>query len=217
MPDIDSNATSGVEIRGYRRGVAATDGWDQYVVPVRDRIVSFSGKSSSFRIPGIAGTTGQNLFTLHNATGSTILVDVNKITADLITTAARVVEPALLRVHRITALPTGGAAMPKVSLDTTMTSSSSVTILQGASAEATAATITATIPANSILTQEWAPRTLTLVGYEAADRIELTVDSPITLRALEGICLRLDYTVATASPITDRWAVGVAWEEYTRP
>jgi hypothetical protein len=32
-------ATAGVEVRGYRRGTLTTDSWDQYVIPVKDRIV----------------------------------------------------------------------------------------------------------------------------------------------------------------------------------
>jgi len=32
---------------------------------------------------------------------------------------------------------------------------------------------------------------------------------------LEGICVFLDYTVATANPITDKWLVSCRWVEYT--
>jgi hypothetical protein len=217
MGDFDSSATSGVEVRGYRRGTASTDGWDQYVVPVRDRISSGIFRANSFRIPGAAGTTGQKLLTLHNATGSTIFVEVQKIYTDVMFTAAKVVAPPIIRVHKITVLPTGGAACPKVALLPSTSSSSSVTVLQGASAEGTGSAITATIPASSIITQIHAPRALTLVGYEPYDRSESCEDDPIVLGALEGVCLNLDYSVATANPTSDIWLAGIVWEEFTRP
>lgn len=217
MPDIDTTAISGVEARGYRRGALTTDGWDQYVIPVRDRIVSYQGRAATFRIAGIAGTTGHKLLSIHNATGSTVVVEIQKIFIDTMSTAAKVVAPAIARLHRVTVLPTGGTACPKVPVDSSLTSNASVTVLQAASSETVASTITATIPASSILTQQHLPRALTLVGYEMSDRIEMCEDDPITLRALEGIVLNLDYSVATASATTDVYIAGVYWEEYTRP
>lgn len=218
MGDIDSNATAGVEVGGYRRGTLSTDPWHQYVVPVQDRIVSYRGRAATFRIPGRAGTTGQNLLSIHNATGSAVVVDVEQIAIDVYQTAAKVVAPPIIRAHRVTVLPTNGNTLPKVAEDTTMTSSSSVTLLQDASADGTNSTtaLTATISGN-IVTQEPAARALTLVGYEQFDRIEFFVGSPITLRALEGIVLRLDYTVATSNPVTDMWFGVVRWSEWTRP
>lgn len=216
MGDVDSSATSGVEVRGYRRGTLASDGWDQYVIPVRDRIESYRGRCGTFRQLGIAGTTGQKLFTIHNASGSTILVDVDSITVDVFQTAARVVAPPLVRLHRITALPTGGTEVTKAPEDTALSSSASLTMLQGTASEAGAATaITAT--AGTIVEQEVGPRALTLVGYEQADRIELVRGAPITLRALEGLLVNLDYSVATSNPVTDNWIVTAKWTEYTRP
>lgn len=216
MGDVDSNATSGVEVRGYRRGTLATDSWDQYVVPTKDRIESYRGRCGTFRQLGIAGTAGQKLLTIHNASGSTILVDVDSITVDVFQTAARVVAPPLVRLHRITTLPTGGTAVTKAPEDTALSSSASLTILQGTASEAGAATaITAT--AGAIIEQEVAPRALTLVGYEQADRVELIRGAPITLRALEGLLVNLDYSVATSNPVTDNWIVTAKWTEYTRP
>lgn len=217
MPDIDSSATSGIEARGYRRGALAADGWDQYVIPVQDRIVSYRGRAGTFRIPGLAGTTGQKLLSIHNAVASTVLVDVEQITLDVYQTAAKLVAPPILRAHRVTVLPTGGAALGKVAEDTALTSSASVTLLQGASADGTGAALTATIPAASILTQEHVPRAFTLAGYEPADRIEFLGAGAITLRALEGLVLNLDYTVATSNPITDMYVLGIRWSEFTRP
>lgn len=218
MPEIDTTATSGVEARGYRRGGLTTDSWDQYVVPVKDRIESFVGRSSTFRIPGIAGTTGQRLFSMFNAAASPVIVDLETVAFDVYQTAARVVEPPIARLYRVTAAPTGGSALPKVAMDTSLTSSASVALLQGATAEKTASAITATLAAANLMTQEPVARALTLVGYEQYDRTEFINDArPVVLRAGEGVALALDYTVATSNPVTDMYTVTVRWVEYTRP
>lgn len=217
MGDVEMTA-AGQDLRGYRRGASAGDPVDQFVVPVQDRIVSYRGRAGTFRQLGIAGTAGQKLFTIHNATGSAVIVDVDRITVDVYQTAARVVAPPVLRFHRITTLPTGGTAVSKVAEDTGMSSSSSVTLLQGTASDGGAATaITATPSAGTLLEQEPVARALTLVGYEQFDRAEFFADSPITLRALEGIVVNLDYSVATSNPITDNYVVTCCWTEWTRP
>lgn len=218
MPDIDSSATAGVEVRGYRRGALTTDSWDQFVVPVQDRIVTYRGRAGSFRQLGIAGTTGQRIMSIFNAAGSAVVVDVELIAIDVAQTAARVVEPPIIRAHKVTTAPTGGTSIPKQATDTTMTSSSSVALLQGTASENGAATaIAGTIPASSIINQEVAPRALTLVGYEQFDRVEWFDKTPWTLRAGEGLIVNLDYALATANPITDKWITTCQWSEYTRP
>lgn len=218
MPDQDATLTAGVEAAGYRRGATTADPWYQYVVPVLDRIVSFKGRACSFRQLGIAGTAGQKLGTIFNATGSGIIVDVDLICVDPMQTAARVVEPPVIRAHKLTTLPTGGTAIPKIGADSSMTSSASVTLLQGTASEGGAATaITATPAASTIVNQEWAPRALTLVGYEQFDRIEWFDKEPWTIRPGEGLLVNLDYSAATANPITDKWVCMFVWTEYTRP
>lgn len=217
MGDISTTLTAGLYGRFFRRGTASTDVSDQYVIPVLDRVVSYRGRAGSYRTPGLAGTVGQKLFAIHNATGSAVIVDVEAISVDVYQTAARVVAPPILRLHRFTALPTGGASLGKVAEDTTMTSSTSVTLWQAASADGTGVTLNVTIPAASILTQEPVARALTLVGYEQFDRADYLDKGPITLRALEGIVVNLDYTVATSNPTTDMYTCNVRWSEYTRP
>lgn len=219
MPDIDSTAVSGVEVVGYRKGSLATDSWVQYVVPTTDRIVSYRGRTSTFRIPGAAGTTGQNLMSIHNATGSTILVDVDHISVDKYETVVKAVTaaPPIMRLHRVTALPGGGAAIGKNPEDTSLSSSASLTILQGASADGTAVALTATIPANSVMSEEFAPRLITAAGYEPQDQVEMIRYGFITLRALEGLVVRLDYAAAASNPVTDMWVCTIHWDEYTRP
>lgn len=229
MGDVASIAVGGQEWRGYRRGSVGTDDVDQYVVPVRDRIVSFSGRASTFITPGRAAV-GQKLFALHNSTTSTVIVCVNRIVVDLLSTAAAgkpptVVTP-LIRIHRFTAVPTNGTVLSKVPLDTSQLSNAQVTAWGDASADGTGSgtTLTVTIPAGSCLHQKYAPRML-VVGtsastlYEPIDTAIFFEGEPdITLRALEGICVFLDQAViTTGNPSTDRWVAVVDWEEYTRP
>jgi hypothetical protein len=217
MGDVEATA-AGQDFRGYRRGGTAGDPVDQYVVPVLDRVVSVRGRACSFRQLGIAGTTGQRIGSIFNAAGSSVIVDIELVAIDVIQTAARVVAPPVIRAHKFTTAPAGGTAMTKIAEDSTMTSSSSVALLQGTASEAGAATaITGSIPANSIVNQEVAPRALTLVGYEQFDRIEWFDNSPWTLRAGEGILVNLDYSAATANPVTDNWITTFRWSEYTRP
>ncbi len=219
MPDSFIQLPSdgaGKKLRSFDRG---TPGHDQYVIPVDPRIVTFEGRGASFRMPGRAGTTGQKIAALHNATGSTVLVNVNRIMVDLAMTAAKAVTvlPPIIRIHRFTAVPTGGTAMPKVPLDTALTSNASVTAWQDASADGTssASALAVTIPASQILTEEFAPRLITAAGYEPGDRMIFFAGEPdITLRALEGIVVELVYNLATMNPITDMWTVQLDWDEY---
>lgn len=190
--------------------------------PVRELttlgVPTFSGRCGTFRMPGLAGTAGQKIFAIHNATGSTKIVKVNQIAVDLYVTVVKAVTvaPPIIRLHRVTVLPTGGTAGSKVSKDTSLTTNASVTLFQHASADGTGGTaITATIPAGSIITQEMAPRLITAAGYEMADRITfLDTSEGVVLRALEGIVVNLDYTLATQNPVTDMWTVTADWDEY---
>jgi hypothetical protein len=217
MGDVEATA-AGQDFRGYRRGGTAGDPVDQYVVPVLDRIVSFRGRACSFRQLGIAGTAGQRIGSIFNAAGSSVIVDIELIAVDVIQTAARVVAPPIIRAHKMTTAPGGGTAMTKIAEDSSMSSSASVALLQGTASEAGAATaITGTINANTIVNQEVAPRALTLVGYEQFDRTEWFDLAPWTLRAGEGILVNLDYSAATANPVTDNWIITFRWSEYTRP
>ncbi len=212
--------STGKKLRTNDTGVP---GHDQYVIPTDARNVSFKGRAASFRIPGRAGTTGQKLLALHNATGSTVLVDIHKITVDLVQTVIKAVTvlPPVIRMHRFTAVPTGGTALPKVASDTALSSSASLTAWQDASADGTSSgtALAVVIPASNIITSEYAPRLITAAGYEMADRMEYFSgeEEVITLRALQGIVVELAYTLATQNPITDMWIVGARWDEYTLP
>lgn len=184
------------------------------------RVISYHGRACSFRMPGRAGTTGQNLFSLHNATASAVLVDLERLTVDMTATVVKAVTvlPPVIRVYRVTVLPTNGTAVTKVARDTALSTSASVTVLQDASADGTssATTLTATIPAGNVASQLFAPRLITAAGYELIDTFSfLEGEAKLTLRALEGVVVRLDYVLATQNPVTDMWAVDARWTEYT--
>jgi len=198
--------------------ITAPNGDHRQIVIVGDR-GGYRGRAATFRTPGRAGTAGQNIFSIHNATGSSVVVDVHKITVDFVCTVVKAVTilPPVVRLHKVTVLPTNGTAGTKVAKDTgDAATSASVTVLQDASADGTssASTLTATLPAGTFVTQEFAARLITAVGFEAGDRIEFLDGSPVTLRPLEGIVVRLDYVLATQNPITDMWLVTCLWEEY---
>lgn len=225
MGDVDTTTTAGVEARGYRRGTLTTDSWDQYVVPVKDRITTFAGRAGTFVTPGRA-TAAQKILALHNATGSTVIVNVNRVIVDVVSTVAKAITvvPPTVRVHRFTTLPTGGTALAKTGLDTALTSNAAVTAWGDSSADNTGnGTLSATaltITPGNFMAQMWAPRLFTAAGYEMVDTAPFFVGEPdITLRALEGIVVVLDNanTAVLGNPATDRWVAFVDWEEYTRP
>jgi hypothetical protein len=202
---------------------------DTYTVPNGDhrQVVlvgnhgGYGGIANTFRIPGRAGTTGQNLASIHNATGSTLAVQVSKITVDLVATVVKAVTvlPPVIRIYKVTVLPTNGTALTKVAYDSLdPATSASVTLLQDASADGTnsGTALTATIPAGAVVAGAFAPRLITAVGYEAFDNMEFMADGDaIFLNPLEGLVVRLDYVLATQNPVTDMWLVGIVWEEFT--
>lgn len=227
MPDIDTTVVQGVEARGYRRGAATTDGWDQFVVPVRDRVTTFVGRSASFVTPGRAAVT-QRLIAIHNVTGSTVLLAIQKIRVDLLSTAAAGKAPTIvtpiIRLHRFTGAPTGGTTLPKAALDTAGATSASVVATGDASADGTLSATALAFTPTATLAQVYAPRLL-VVGtsastlYEPVDTAEfLKEDVEVTLRAGEGLGISLDAAVVTTgNPATDRWLGLVEFEEFTRP
>ncbi len=185
------------------------------------RNVTYFGRACTFRIPGRAGTAGQKLFSIHNATGSAILVDVERITIDWVATVVKAVTvlPPSIRLYKVTVLPTNGTAVTKVARDSSLSSSSSVTILGDAASDGTnsGTALAATLPAGAVVTQIFSARLLTAVSYENMDAYAFLSqeNEKITLRALEGLVVMLDYTLATQNPVTDFWSVDCKWTEYT--
>lgn len=186
-------------------------------LPVTERTFLFNGRASTFRTPGRAGTAGQKILSLHNATGSLVTVSVNRVVVDLAVTVVKAVTvlPPIIRLYKVTVLPTNGTALTKNKIGGTSTSSASVTVLGDASADGTgsATTLTATLPAGAIITQEFAGRLITAAGYEPADRVEFLENTQIELGPLEGVVLSIDYVLATQNPTTDMWAASIEWTE----
>ena len=228
LTTLNGGAVSGFKAQrvkvGHGTDATFTDTKGSTPLPVdtdSKRTISYRGRASTFRIPGRAGTAGQKLFSLHNATGSTILVDVDKIKIDLVATVVKAVTvlPPAVRIYRVTVLPTNGTAVTKVARDSAQSSSASLTILQDASADGTssASALAATLPAGNVIEGEFAQRLITAAGYEVGDAIEFLkeIDESVTLRPLEGIVVMLDYVLATQNPVTDMWVVTCKWAEYT--
>jgi hypothetical protein len=176
---------------------------------------------STFRIPGRAGTAGQKIAAIHNATGSAVKVRLTTVAVDLAATVVKAVTvlPPIIRIWKFTAIPTNGTAGTKVPQDSALTTNSSVTVWQDASADGTssASALTITLPANTVYGEEFAPRLITAAGYEMFDRTVFLdgEEEFVTLNALEGVAVFLDYTASTQNPVTDMWIVVMGWEEYT--
>lgn len=214
---------AGSKTRTRTRTVGANTIHEPYVLMQEPRLVTYIGRVTTKRTPGRAGTAGQKLFSIHNATGSAVIIDIEKITVDLVQTVIKAVTvlPPVIRAWKVTVLPSNGTALTKVPMDSTQSSSASVTVLGDASADGTSSTtaLTATLPAGTVLTQEFAPRLITAVGYEMADRIEFSgeQDRLVTLNPLEGLVIFADYVLATQNPVTDMWIIGCKYTEYTNP
>jgi hypothetical protein len=203
--------------------------WVPRVEPVdASKEVSFRGWFATFDTLGRGGTTGQKLAAIHNATGSTVIVDVSKITVDLMRAEAAGQAPTVLsnkvRAWKFTAVPTNGTVATKVPVDSALSSKSTVTVWQDSSSDGVSSgtPLTVTLPAGTFMVQEYAPRFI-VVGtsastyYEGFDRTTFfgTSDTDVvTLRPLEGLCVYLDYPLATANPITNHWMCSIYWSEY---
>lgn len=213
--------STGLKLRTRQRTVGANTVEEQFVIPQELEVISFRGRSSTFRTPGRAVTTGQKLFAIWNAAGSAVLVKIGEVRVDIYSTVIKAVTvaPPVVRLHRITAIPTVGTAGPKTALDSALSSNASVTTYQDASADGTASgtAMAFTVPANMILSQEFAPRLITAAGYEVADRMAFLTETDLVLRAGEGMGVELSYSLATQNPVTDMWTATCEWMEYTLP
>lgn len=218
-----SDGTNSAAIKAASTAAAASD--PALVVSVSPNSLVYSGmydglfrgRASTFNTPGRAGTAGQKIQSIYNAAGSSVTVVVDKVVIDLLQTVVKAVTvpPPIIRLWKVTVAPTNGTSLTKNKLGGSSTSSASVTVLGDASSDGTGSgtTLTATLPAGTIITQEYAPRLITAAGYEMADRIEFMTDSEVELAAGEGLVLFLDYTLATQNPTTDRWISCIEWYE----
>jgi hypothetical protein len=191
----------------------------QKMIAANEAHASFRGRGASFRMLGRAGTTPRRLLALWNAAASGIVVHVNGIAVDLYETAIKAVTvaPPILRVSRITAIPTGGSTLAKTSKDSALAgSSASISLFQDASADSTNSASALTATPVSTIAQEFAPRLITAAGYEMFDRTVLCDGADVVIRAGEGILLSADAIAAvTQEPATDFWIATIDWYEHT--
>jgi hypothetical protein len=182
------------------------------------RTKTFWGRACTFKTPGRAATS-QKILSIHNATGSAVLLDVNRIRVDMLSTAVKAITIVMpiIRVVRYTTVQTNGTVLAKGAIDTAQTSSASVTVTGDASADGTLSGTTLTLTAGVTLAQGYAPRIFTAVGYELMDTITFFEgETDVTLRAGEGLALFLDNAVLTTGiPATDIYVASVDWNEYT--
>jgi hypothetical protein len=97
--------STGAKVRTRSRVIGSNTIEEQYVIIQEEKIVTYQGRAASFKIPGRA-VAAQNLAAIHNATGSTVLVRVNRIIVDLLTTVAKAptVIPRMMRRRTLQAL-----------------------------------------------------------------------------------------------------------------
>ncbi|MDQ3706621.1 MAG: hypothetical protein M3437_15655 [Chloroflexota bacterium] len=191
----------------------------QHVISESGRVVSAEVAVTSFRTIGAAALT-QNLFSLENAAGSSLLVAVRRISVQLDATAVLTAVAPSIKVSRITTLPTGGTALGKVPFDSADASNASV-VARGATASdggaATAITATLGTPLWSQLTM----RLHTAVGQVLMDDESvipaLSENTPVILRAGQALLVQVVAAATTSNPNTNHWLINAMFEEYTEP
>jgi len=184
--------------------------WSRVIVE-DNRIRTFRGAGSTFRIPGVT-TTAHNLWSIENAAGSTILVALKKLHLYVVNTAvsALVINPALFR---LTTLPTGGTPFTKTSVDPRdAASNASVVVRGGASVDGTAGTVITATAAGQRLTSALLPVMVTSGVYPATviDMLE-GMDGEFLLGASQSYLLQIPGGSNTAF----HYIVNCEWEEFT--
>jgi hypothetical protein len=198
----------------------AMDRWGAMYISDERNNITFRGRSSTFRQLGRAGTTGAKLLAIHNATTSTVNAVIQQIAVDVMSTVimAVTVAPVVIRIWKFTAVPTNGNSLIKNKTGGTGATNSSITLWGDSSADDTNSTtpLAITLPSGTILDATFRPRLITAVG-ESNDklmRFDYVNGGGIELAPLEGLCIFLDYTLATQNPVTDKWVASIEWTEH---
>lgn len=192
----------------------------QRVSPVLERLTTFQGLVAGFRTLGTAAVP-QNLFTIENGAGSTVLLAVKKLTVEMDATAALLTVAPEFLTTRSTALPTGGTAMTKTGgYDTTLTSNASVIIRSGTASDGGAATAITATAGGTRLYHQFQMRVATQVGQVLPDDWNCIpyqcYDDPIILRASEALLVQVIGTAAS-NAATNHYVPKVVFEEYRLP
>ena len=191
----------------------------QHVIPIESRNISARVATTTFRTLGNAALL-HNIFSIENATGSTVLVAVRRMTVQLDATALLAAVAPTIKVSRITTLPTGGTALGKVTFDSAQTSSGSV-VCRGATASDGGAATAITGTAGTSIWSQLTMRMHSLVGQIVMDDepvIPTLADaSPLILRAGEALLVQIVAAATTSNPATNHWVLNAMFEEYTVP
>lgn len=210
-----ASAAGVADYRVRERTVSGSTMGEQYLIYEAERVDSFKGMATTFRIPGVTGT-GQNWFSIFNAAASPVLVAIRELTivGDYTTNS---VTMRFFATSRVTTAPTGGTALGKIAFDSSQTSSASVALLGGASADGTASAITATAGTFAWRSHHMhfdAATDLQQVRMVGVDALPpLTANDPPYLRASEGLLVSLP----DASSTSASWVVSCCFEEFTLP
>lgn len=178
---------------------------------------TYKGEASSFRTLGNAASP-QNLFSIENAAGSTVLVAVRRMSIQMDATAVLTAVGTQMKTSRPSALPTGGTTLTKVSRDTSLTTSGSV-VLRGATASDGGAATAITATAGSTAWHQFVMRMHTLVGQVLMDDEALipalSADDPVILRANEALVVQAINATAANNAATNHYIINCAWDEFT--
>lgn len=218
----DQASGAGVaDVRTRERTVGGNTVAEQYVIPISERVASYKGACTTFRTPGRAATT-QNLFSIFNTTGSSVLVAVRRLSIQMDATAALATVTKTIKTTRQTTAPTNGTAATKVPFDSAQSSAANVEVRGDASADGTnsATTLTAT-PSANIAWSQLVMRLHTAAGQVIMDDDacipSLCEDDPVILRASEGLLVAIVAPTTATNPITDHMIINCMWEEFTLP
>lgn len=213
----DTAAGAGVaEVRTRERSIGGNTYAEQYVIPIQERVASFKGVATSFRTAGLA-STNHIIFSIENASGSTILLAVKRLSLQVEDTGVLTTVAPVCRTYRSTTASASGTTLTKSGFDTSLSSSASVVVRGATASDGGAATA---ITNGGTLSPAWTQfkmRAATAVGQYLFDDEPmiplLCADDPIILRAAQALVVRMEQ----ASVTTASYIVNVAFEEFTLP
>jgi hypothetical protein len=201
--------------------IVAALGIVQYVIPMSNRSVSYCGCAATWRTLG-SGASPQILFSIENQAASPVIVGVAKLSVEMEMTVAITSLAADLETYRPTSIATAGVPLTKGTVDTAMTSSTSVVLRGMATGHGTNSTaITAPAPATSPMWHQFAQRLASTASTTVPEDFNMLpadiaeVDW-VNVRPGESLAVRVVGT-ATNNPATNHYVVKCAWFEYSIP
>jgi hypothetical protein len=182
----------------------------------RGRNLKCAGMVGGWRVVGNNGTP-QYLMAIQNNSTAGIQVAVREVSVGVDSSTA---QTGLFhfRVMRATAI-SGGSALTKLLLDTSTSSDANVTILNGASADGTNSTISAT--PGTMLWQAFGPHPNTIAAWANPSAIRLLPDEvktdPLILRTGEALVVQANWQVGANNVNTIHYLTSAMWDEFTYP